>query len=166
MFIRNLLSCLNSHHSDDDQLAFPGYNFVRADNPNNIKRGGVCICYRETLSAKVINVNILNECLVRELFLASRHACLVSNCRTPSQSSNEYDTSLLNFEQLLIHCNSIKPHMLLVIGDFNTRSSSWWSDDIDTIEGTCLELIISYDGLYQIINERTHILQSSGSLLT
>ena len=28
----------NSCHSDDDQLALPGYNLIRADNPNNIKR--------------------------------------------------------------------------------------------------------------------------------
>ena len=33
----------NSYHTDDDQLTFPGYNLIRADNPNNIKRGGVCI---------------------------------------------------------------------------------------------------------------------------
>ena len=33
----------NSYHSDDDHLAFPGYNLIRADKPNNIKRGAVCI---------------------------------------------------------------------------------------------------------------------------
>ena len=33
----------NSYHTADDQLVFPGYNLIRADNPNNIKRGGVCI---------------------------------------------------------------------------------------------------------------------------
>ena len=51
----------NSYHTDDDQLAFPGYNLIRADNPNNIKRGGVCIYYRETLRVKIINLNILSE---------------------------------------------------------------------------------------------------------
>ena len=51
--------------------------------------------------------------------------------------------------------------MLLVTGDFNVRSSSWWSDDIDTIEGMRLESITSYCGLYQVINEPTHILPSS-----
>ena len=55
--------------------------------------------------------------------------------------------------------------MLLVKGDFNMRSSSWWSDDIDTIEGTRLESITSYYGLYQIINEPTHILPSSTSCI-
>ena len=35
----------DSYHTVDDQLAFPGYNLIRADNPNNIKRGEVCIYY-------------------------------------------------------------------------------------------------------------------------
>ena len=68
----------NSYHSDDDQLALPGYNLIRADNPNNIKRGGVYICYRETWPVKVIDVNILNECLVCELSFGSCLVYLVS----------------------------------------------------------------------------------------
>ena len=57
---------------------------------------------------------------------------------------------LLNLEQFLAYLNSIKLDMLLVTGDFNViSSSSWWSDDIDTIEGTgCegtrLEAVTSY----------------------
>ena len=45
----------NSYHSDDDQLVLHGYNLIRADKPNNMKREGVCIYYRETLLVKVIN---------------------------------------------------------------------------------------------------------------
>ena len=80
-------------------------------------------------------MNILNEHLVRELPFGRRLICLVSIYRTPSQSSNEYDTFLLNFEHLT-YLNSLKPHMLLVTGDINVISSSWWSDDIDNIEGS------------------------------
>ena len=69
----------DSYHSNDDQLSLPGYNLIRADNPNNIKRGGGCIYYRETLPAKVINFNILNECLVCEL---SFGGCLVYRIST------------------------------------------------------------------------------------
>ena len=68
----------NSYHTDDDQLTFPGYNLIRAHNPNNIKRGGVCIFYRETLPVKIINLNTLNECLVCELPFGSRRVCLLS----------------------------------------------------------------------------------------
>ena len=79
----------NSYHTDDDQLTFPGYNLIRADNPNNIKRGGVCIYHRDSLPVKVINLNILNEFLVCKLSLGSQRVCLVSIYRTPSQSNNE-----------------------------------------------------------------------------
>ena len=106
-----------------------------------------------------------NEWLVCELSFGSRRSCLVSIYRTPSQSSKEYDTFLLDFEQLLTHLNSIKPHMLLVTGHFNVRLSSRWSDDIDTIEGTRIESITSYHGLYQIINEPTYILSSYASCI-
>ena len=64
-----------------------------------------------------------------------------------------------------MYLNSIKPHTLLVTDDFNARSSSWWSDDIDTIKGMRLESINSYCGLYQVINEPTHILPSSASCI-
>ena len=60
----------SSYHTDDDQLAFTGYNLIRADKPNNINRGGVWIYHRETLPVKIINVNILNECstIIRILY--------------------------------------------------------------------------------------------------
>ena len=55
--------------------------------------------------------------------------------------------------------------MLLVTDDFNVRFSSWWSDDIDTVEGMRLKSVTYYDGLYQIMNEPTHTLPSSASCI-
>ena len=59
-----------SYYSDDNQLDLAGYNIIRPDNPHNIKTR-VCIYYWETLPVKVINVNILNECVVCELSFGS-----------------------------------------------------------------------------------------------
>ena len=113
----------------------------------------------------MVNVNTLYKCIVCELSFGSRRFCLVSIYRTPTQSSNEYDTFLLNFEHPPTYFNRIKSYMLLVTVDFNVRSSNWWSNDTDTVEGTRLESITSYYGLYQIINEPTHILLSYGSCI-
>ena len=33
--------------TSDNLLEIDGYNLVRADHPDNIKRGGVCIYYKE-----------------------------------------------------------------------------------------------------------------------
>ena len=79
--------------------------------------------------------------------------------------SDEYDHFIKNFEQLIVHLASLNPDLLLITGDFNGRSSSWWSGDVDNIEGARLESITSFYGLHQIINEPTHILPSSSSCI-
>ena len=38
----------------DSLLEIDGYNLVRADHPNNIKRGGVCIYYKELLLVRIM----------------------------------------------------------------------------------------------------------------
>ena len=44
----------NSYHTDDDQLTFPGYNLIRADNPNNTKKRG-CLHLSSRLFASKSN---------------------------------------------------------------------------------------------------------------
>ena len=42
---------------DDTTLSHPGYNLARSDHPSNVKRGGVCLYYKENLSLRIINVS-------------------------------------------------------------------------------------------------------------
>ena len=49
----------SSISSDDDNLELPRYNSVRADNPTNTERGGVCIYYHNSLPLKVIDIQFL-----------------------------------------------------------------------------------------------------------
>ena len=44
-----------------------GYNLVHADHSDNTKRGGVCIYYKESLPAKVINLPYFKEALLLEM---------------------------------------------------------------------------------------------------
>ena len=37
---------------DDKRIQLDGYNLIRADHPNKIKKGGVCIYYKEPLCIK------------------------------------------------------------------------------------------------------------------
>ena len=60
---------------------------------------------------------------------------------------------------------SQNPNFILVIGDFNVRSSSWWKNDLTTIEGNQVNSIISSYDLNQLICEPTHILPSSSSCI-
>ena len=55
---------LNSTISSvDKNLCLDDYKLTRADHPRNIKQGGVCIYYKETLPVKLIQLNYLPECL-------------------------------------------------------------------------------------------------------
>ena len=60
--------CLSETYLDsstpDRLLKIDGYILVRADHPNNIKRGGVCIYYKESLPVRVISLPYLKEALL------------------------------------------------------------------------------------------------------
>ena len=84
---------------------------------------------------------------------------------TPSQSTDEFDSFLSNFENFLNNINKGKPPLSAVIGTFNSRSSSWWSKDSDTIEGFKLFSLTSSNRLSQLINEPIHILTNSTSCI-
>ena len=49
---------------------------------------------------------------------------------------------------------------LVILGDFNARSKSWWSGDSTTIESPRLVSLVSTHGFHQLIFETTHILQN------
>ena len=60
----------NSVLWDESDLNFPGYKLVRADYPGNVKRGGVCIYFKEPLSIRFLDFpsNLMNDCLLRWMF--------------------------------------------------------------------------------------------------
>ena len=47
----------------DTTLSLPGYNLAGSDHPGNVKRGGVCLYYKEKLSLRMINVSFLSLCM-------------------------------------------------------------------------------------------------------
>ena len=58
--------------SGSENINIKGYKLVRADNPNNIKRGGVCAYFRESLLVRVMPNHYLSECLILEINLKGR----------------------------------------------------------------------------------------------
>ena len=59
--------------------------------------------------------------------------------RSPSQNSEEFRNFLTNFEHLLSDTNPRKPSVSVIFDDFNSRSTSWWSSDIDLLEGSLVK---------------------------
>ena len=64
--------------SRDPGLEVQGYDLIRADHLSNVKRGGVCIYYKNHLPLKLINVNFLHEYLTIELNIKNRLCVLVA----------------------------------------------------------------------------------------
>ena len=85
--------------------------------------------------------------------------------RSPSQTNDEFDTFLSNFQMLLNDISNHKPSLSVVTGDFNSRCSSWWSNDINTTEGLKLLSLTSSNGFTQLIHEPTHIQANSSSCI-
>ena len=85
--------------------------------------------------------------------------------RSLVQINREFDSFLLNFEQLLSNISTCNPTVSIITGNFNATSSSWWSDDINTLEGTNLYLLTSSNGFSQLINEPTHVQTNSFSCI-
>ena len=149
----------------DPALYLDGYKIIRADHPMNIKRGGVCIYYKETLPLNVINISQLQESLVVEILYENKKCYLVTLYRSPSQNENEFDEFLKNFEMLLDDIYNLSPYFVILLGDFNAKLKKWNFDDIDTQEGTRIDAVTSSFALSQIISGPTHITANSASCI-
>ena len=84
---------------------------------------------------------------------------------SPSQSINEFDSFLSNLEKLVSDVNNCKLALSVITGDFNARSQSWWSNDINTTEGSKLLALSSSNGFSQVMNEPTHIQTNNTSCI-
>ena len=64
-------TCLSETYLDsstpDNLIEIEGYKLIRADHTDNIKRGGVCIYYKESLCVRVISTPYLEEALLLEM---------------------------------------------------------------------------------------------------
>ena len=66
---------------------------------------------------------------------------------------------------LLNYINNRKPYLSVITGDFNSRCSFWWSDDIDTKDRLKLFSLTSSHGFSQLINQPTNIKANSSSCI-
>ena len=151
--------------SDDKNLCLDGYKLIRADHPKNIKQGGVCIYYRETLPLKIIQINYLPEYLVCEINYDNKKIFIVILYRSPSQTTDEFDEFLRGFEGLIDNISQCNPYFTVITGDFNARCNKWWVNDSNNTEGVSIDNLTSSYGLKQLIAEPTHILPTSSSCI-
>ena len=138
---------------------------LRADHPENLKKGGVCLYYKEHLSLKQIETSYFSQCMLCKLTIQNKVGYVAVICRSPSQSFNEFDEFLLNFEKFLNQINELKSLFLVILGNLSARARPWWCEDITSREGAQLESLTISCGLHQLKSDPTHLLPNSSSCI-
>ena len=75
---------------DDNSFSLNGYNLTCADHPDNIKRGGVCMYYKENLSLRIISTPYFDQCLLCKVTCQNEKGYIAVIYRSPSQSCSEF----------------------------------------------------------------------------
>ena len=91
--------------TDDENLQIPGYSIARVDHPSNIKRGGVCVCYKTSLPLKLLDIKYLQECINLELIIGDNLCSFIILYRSPSQAHDDFENFMKNFELNLDEIN-------------------------------------------------------------
>ena len=124
-----------------------------------LKRGGVCLYYKENLSLWIITVSFHSQCVLCEVTIQRQKGYVIVIYWSPCQTTVEFDKFLSNFEKLFNFVKQLQPSFTIKLGDFNVRSKSWWPDDITSPEGTDIDSLTTVHGLQQLISGPTHYYQ-------
>ena len=57
----------HTYRIPDSLLEIYGYNLIRSEHPNDIKRGGVCFYFKKILPVRVITILYFKEPLLLEM---------------------------------------------------------------------------------------------------
>ena len=151
--------------SDDGNLEILGYNLIQSDHPSNSKRGGVCIYYKSALPLRVLDIYYLQESISFELKIGDILCNFISLYRSPSPTKDKFETFSENLERNLEFLFQNNSFLVLVIEDFNVKSSNWYYHDKSSSKGNAVDTITKQYGLHQVIKQPTHILDNSSTCI-
>ena len=70
-----------------------------------------------------------------------------------------------NLERNLHRAFQNNPFLVVVIGDFNVKSSNWHYHDKSSLEGNAFDTITKQYGVHQVIKKPTHTLDNSSNCI-
>ena len=121
---------------------------------------------RESFPVRVVPNHHLRGCLILEVSSKNKKGYLVSLYRSPNQNPEEFELFLTNLEDLLADITNRNPHFMLLLGDFNAKSKTWFINDQSSREGTQFwNPFLLYIVMKQLIAEPTHVLENSSSCI-
>ena len=95
-------SFLDSTISDDDNnLHMDGYNLIRADHPENIKRRGVCLYFKKSLVLRKIELSHIAEFLLCKVNVKGQVGFIMAIYSSPGQTDSKFDDFYQTFYQTL-----------------------------------------------------------------
>ena len=158
---------LDSTIPDDDvNIQINGYSLLRADHPSNIKRGGVCIYFKESLPLIRRNdLTNLKDCLITEVNVNNKKCFFTCQYRSPSQNHDELEHFCTNFDLLLSNNNNLYPTCSIVLVDFNAKCPEWCASDKSNTAGIELHNITIKSGHNQMIDKPIHYINESSSCI-
>ena len=98
-----------------------GYNIVRSDHPSNSRRGGVFICYKQSLALKILDIKYLQECIIFQVLIGNKLCSFISLYRSPNQATDIFHQFADNLELTLDEVVNHNPFLIVVLGDFNVK---------------------------------------------
>ena len=97
--------CLSETYLDssipDSLLEIDRYSLIRSDLPHDIKRGGVCIYFKQILPVRVITIPYLKEALLLEMNYNNKRVIVSIIYHSPSQDNSEFHSFVRSVERLL-----------------------------------------------------------------
>ena len=123
----------------------------------------MCLYYSENLTLQLVDTPYIDQCILCEIKIQNTTGYIAVIYRSTSQSSNKFKEFLVNFDKLLKQVNMLKSSFTIIIGDFDGRSRSWWSDDITSYEGSRIDSVTLTYEFHQLISDPTHLLFNSKS---
>ena len=121
----------------------------------------MCLYYSENLTLQLVDTPYIDQCILCEIKIQNTTGYIAVIYRSTSQSSNKFKEFLVNFDKLLKQVNMLKSSFTIIIGDFDGRSRSWWSDNITSYEGSRIDSVTPTYEFHQLISDPTHLLFNS-----
>ena len=142
------LDCTTSTDSND--LSLKGYNLHRVDDPDNVKKEGVCVYLKENLAIQLLQTK-LDQCIASKVTFKNKNKShVISLYRSSSQTPDQFNNFLQLFEEFLQDIFKLKSSFMSITGNLNCRNSNWYLGDPVIPQGARVEALTSLYGLNQL----------------
>ena len=150
-------TCLNDSVELPETL-INDYTFVPANNPANVRHGGVGLFFNNSLPVIVRGDLSFDESIVIEIKFGRKKIFFIVLYRSPAfnHTSLEFQVFLSNFKTLHSKIQCANPFATFYTGDFNAHSQLWWPDGDTNPQGMEIENLFTSLDLSQIISEPTN----------